>query len=202
MHTAPLLAVLLAAFTLVSSAVAQTRLATIDLRKVFDDYHKTRTADSALKDEASELDKERKSMLEGYTKAKEEYEKALASAGDQAVSADEREKRKKAAESKLLGLRQAEQEITQYDREARTRLDEKQRRMRENILEEIRAVINAKAKAGNYSMVIDTAAETVNKTPVVLYNTGETDITAAVLEQLNITAPPPGAKPEPKNGKK
>src|SRR5262245_53736184 len=138
MQTAPLLTSLIVALALVTSATAQTRLATIDLRKVFDDYHKTKTADAALKDAASELDNERKYTIEGYTKAKEEYEKALPSAGDQAVSADEREKRKKAAEAKLLSLRQTEQEITQYDREARTRLDEKQRRMRENILEEIR----------------------------------------------------------------
>ena len=70
--------------------------------------------------------------------------------------------------------------------------------MRDNILGEIRTVINNKAKAGNFSMVIDYAAESINKTPVVMYNNGENDITQAVLAQLNASAPAVSGKPEDK----
>ena len=54
---------------------------------------------------------------------------------------------------------------------------------------EIKDKVRAKAKAGNYTLVVDTAAESVNNTPVLLYTTGETDITDAVLADLNINAP-------------
>jgi Skp family chaperone for outer membrane proteins len=105
------------------------------------------------------------------------------------VSAEEREKRKKAAESKLIELKDLEQQITQFDNTARTNLDEQQRRLRDNILTEIRAVIDAKAKAGNLTLVLDTSSDDVRKPPVVLYNTGDNDMTDAVLKQLNANAP-------------
>ncbi len=183
------------------SAFAQGKIGTIDLRKVFDDYHKTKTADAALKERAADLDKERKAMVDAYQKAKEDYEKALNSTSDQAVSADERDKRKKAAEAKLLDLRAKEQEITQFDREARTNLEEQQRRMRDKILEEIRAVINVKAKAAGYVLIFDSASESANRTPVVLYSSGENDLTTGVLDQLNANAPA-GAGAEKKKDEK
>ena len=176
-------------------AAAQQKIGTIDLRKVFDDYHKTKTADSTLKDEAGDLEKERKALMEQYQKSTDDYRKALDGANDQAVSLDEREKRKKSAEGKLLDIKSLEQNITDFDKAARTRLEEKQRRMRDNILGEIRVVINAKAKAAGYAMVIDSAAETINRTPVLIYTNGDNDITALVLAELNATAPPSSIKP-------
>jgi Skp family chaperone for outer membrane proteins len=183
-------------------ADAQTRIATIDLRKVFDEYHKTKTADAALKDEAAELDKERKSLMDNYTTSNEAYQKALDEANNQAISADEREKRKKVAETRLLELKDLEGSITQFDRQARSTLEEKQRRARENILVEIRAAINAAAKLRGLELVIDIAAETVNRTPVVIFNNGSNDITDAILEKLNegeptTAAPAPAPAPTP-----
>jgi len=44
--------------------------------------------------------------------------------------------------------------------------------------------------------VIDTAAESANHTPIVLYTANEEDITDKVISSLNLTAPPQTAKPE------
>ena len=205
------LLVLTLAGTLVLPTAAQVqKIGTIDLRKVFDNYWKTKQADFNLKDEASGLDKERKTMVDQFTKEQEGYKKLLDSASDSAVSVEERDKRKKSAEDTLLKLREIENNIKQFDTQARSTLGEKQRRMRDNILEEIRNVIKAKAKAGSYNLVIDTAAESVNNTPIILHTTGENDITDDVLKDLNVNAPPPpkAAEPKPspapaeKNGKK
>lgn len=177
------------------SASAQSKIAIVDLRKVFDDYYKTKAADANLKEKAGELDKERKNLMDQYGKLREDYKKALDGANDQAVSADEREKRKKSAESKLLEIKELEQTIDQFDRQSRTSLEEQQRRMRDNILKEIQNVISAKAKSGNFSLVLDTASESFNKTPIVLYTNGENDLTAAILKELNQGAPlTPAAK--------
>ena len=183
-------------FSLALSVSAQGKIGTIDLRRVFDEYYKTKAADATLKDRAGDLDKERKALLEQYQKSTDDYKKALDDANNQAVSADEREKRKKSAEGKLLEIKELEQNITQFDKQATNTLTEQQRRMRDNILGEIRGVINAKAKAAGYSMVIDTAAESVNKTPIILYTSGnENDLTSSVLSQLNASAPASSGKP-------
>jgi outer membrane protein len=189
-----LLALAAVVLTTGCSALAQGKLAIIDLQKVFDGYYKTKAADALIKDRASDLEKQKKGLLDQYQKATDDYKKALDDANNQAVSADEREKRKKSAEANLLEIKRMEDQINQFDRSARTTLDEQLRRMRENILEEIRTVVNAKAKSGSFSMVLDTAAESFNKTPIVLYHNGENDLTTNVLNQLNATEPQSGSK--------
>lgn len=181
-------AVFFSSLTLASAA--ELRIATIDLRKVFDDYYKTKAADGALKERASDLDKERKALMDQYQTASDDYKKAMEDANNQAVSAEERERRKKTAEGRLLEIKELEGNITQFDRQARSTLEEKQRRMRDEILGEIRIAINATAKGRGYAMVIDSAAETINKTPVLIYTNGEHDITDSILSQMNASAPP------------
>ena len=186
----------------VSTVAAEgQKIATIDLRKVFDGYWRTKQADANLKDQAADLEKERKMMVDQFQKGEEGYKKMLDAANDPAIAAPEREKRKKDAENDLLGLRDLEGRIKQFDNTSRTTLGEKQRRMRDNILAEIRDTIKAKVKGGGYTLVVDSAAETPNGTPIILFNAGNDDITDEVLKQLNITAPAatsekPDAKPE------
>jgi outer membrane protein len=174
------------------------RIGTIDLRKTFDNYWRTKQADANLKDQAADLEKERKMMIDQFQKTQDSYKKAMESANDPALSNDERDKRKKAAESELLNLRNQEDRIRQFDTTSKATLGERQRRVRDQILAEIKDQIKAKAKAGGYTMVFDTAAETVNNTPFLLYNaSNNSDITDAVLSELNINAPKetPAAKP-------
>src|SRR5438132_1010549 len=121
-----------------SSAWAEGRIATIDLRKVFDSYWKTKQADATLKDRAADMEKEHKNMLDDWKKAKEDYNTLLASANDQAISSDERERKKRSAEEKLKYIKETKETILQYEKQARSTLDDQRRRMRENILGEIR----------------------------------------------------------------
>src|SRR4030095_13115678 len=116
-------------------------------------------------------------MVDDLQKGKEEYQKLLASANDQAVSTQERDKRKQAAEEKLKQLRTTEDTILQYEKTARESVARELQRMRESILTEIRTVLNAKAQSGGFNLVIDTAAETVNGTPVVMYSKTRKDDT-------------------------
>ena len=176
--------------TLLSSpAWAQGRIATIDLVKVLDKYWKREQAEAVLKERLADMEKEFKNMGTDFNKAKDEYQRDLAGANDQAVSQEERDKRKRAAEDKLKYLRDQEDTMRQYRAQATATLDEQGRRMRENILGEIRTLVNAKAKTAGYGMVVDTSADSAKGTPIVLFTTGENDITETILSQLNSTAP-------------
>jgi Skp family chaperone for outer membrane proteins len=189
--------------TPVLASQAQQKVGYIDLKKVFEGYWKRDVADKNLKDRAGEFDKKKKEMLDDYQKAQEDYKKALDSANDQAVSLDEREKRKKSAEVQLVVIREIEQSLQLFDRSARAQLGELEKRERDKILAEIGAVVSARAKAAGYSLVLDTAAETVNNTSFVLFTDGKDDLTSDILKQLNANAPvalPSSTAPEP--GKK
>jgi outer membrane protein len=171
-------------------ALAQGRIATVDLKKLFDNYWKKKQAETALVNRGADLEKEFKAMMEDYKKAKEEYKKLTDGASDPAMSESERDRKKQEAEDKLGNLKQQEEAMTKFQNQARTTIDEQRRRTRDNILGEIRKVIDGKSKVAGYSMVIDVAAETINSTPVILYSSGENDITDSVLSQLNASAPP------------
>ena len=184
------------------SALAQGRIATVDLRKVFDGYWKTKQADAALKDRAADIEKDHKTMLDDWKKTKEEYQTLLSEANNQTLSLEERDKRKKSAEDKLKQIKDSEDAIGQYERQARTTLDEQRKRMRDSIVDEIRTTVNGKAKSGGYALVIDTAAESANNTPIVLFSNKENDMTDAVLAQINAGAPLETPKTDEKTGDK
>jgi Skp family chaperone for outer membrane proteins len=167
------LTVLLLAFLSIP-ALAQTKIGTVDLRKLFDGYWKTKQAQAALTDRILKL---------------------LEQANDQALSADQRDKRKLAAADKLKQLQDSKAAIDQFERQAQVTLSEQLQRMRENILGEIKVAVSAKAKASGCSLVIDVAAETANATAAVVYSSGENDLTDEVLKQLNAGAPIDMTKP-------
>ncbi len=183
---------LLAAAVLLLAAPlqAQTKIATVDLKKIFEGFWKTKQADANLKDRQQDFMKKRKEMIDEYQKIADEYSKLIASANDQAVAVTERDKRKQAAEKKVLEMKEIEQNIRQFDSSAQATLTEQQRRMRDNVLKEIRDAINLKVKTGGYTMVLDTASESINNTPIILYTNGENDLTVEILTQINANAPP------------
>jgi outer membrane protein len=168
---------------------AEDRIATVDLREVFDGYWKTKQANAALKERGQELEAELKGLVADYEASKKEYQTMLEEANDQAVSITERERRSKKADERLKELQTDEQTIQQFQRQAGETIREQNTRVRDNILEEVTAVITNLARKGNFTLVVDTAAETSNRTKVVLYVNDPDDLTEAVLSQLNATAP-------------
>lgn len=189
-------------FVSATSALAEGRLATVNLSRLFDDYWKTKQAKAKFEDQKADLEKEGKGMIADLNKGETEYKALLAAANDQAISDAERDLKKKEAEEKLRSLKEQQEAIVKFQNQARVTLDERARRMRDNILAEVRKTIESKSRSAGYSLVLDVAAETPNATPVILFSNGENDITDGVLQQLNATAPPEATtgdeKPAPK----
>ncbi len=173
---------------------AQTRLATIDVKKVFDGYWKTKQATEQIQKRRTEMESEYKNMVDDYKKLKDDYDSLLKGANDQNIAPDERDKRKRAAEDKLRTLKEQEDGLTQYNRTSSATLMEQENRMRSNILTDIRNVVTAKSKAAGFTMVLDTAALSAAGSPVVMYSNNDNDLTDSVLLQLNANAPADSAK--------
>src|SRR5262249_51963662 len=145
-------------------------------------------ADSALQDRRSDWAKSEKELVDSIQKAQEEYKKLDADARDQAVAAEEREKRKQATIAKLKEIDDLKNDFNSLERRARADLDERYVRLRDNLLGEIRAVINSRAKAAGFTLVLDSGTKQPDPTPIVLYSTIE-DLTESVLAQLNASRP-------------
>jgi len=178
-----ILTIALLAATVVSAS-AQTKIATVDLDKIFNGYYKTKLAQSSLEKRKSELRKEIKDMADGLEKAQVDYKQLLDQSNDQAISADEREKRKLATTDKAKEIANTRTAIEQFQRQAETQLADQTQRMRSNLLNEIQKAVGDKAKAGGYSMILNSGS-----TQVVVFANGDNDITATILTQLNAGAP-------------
>jgi outer membrane protein len=174
-----------------ASALAQSqRIAVVDMKKAFDSYYETKRAEAQIKERAAESDKVYKNMIEDYKKANEDYKKLIDGSNDQAVSVEERDKRKKSAETKLLDLQEIEKSVKQYEAQARTTINAMEKRMRDKIVDRIREVVNRLSTSGGYALVFDSAAVTGYQTPILIFTDGKTDLTDAVIKELNATAPP------------
>jgi len=177
-----LTAVLLAATAL--SAAAQTKTATVDMKKIFNGYWKTKQASAALENRKTELRKEIRDMTDSLEKMQKEYQQLLDQSNDLAISADERAKRKDAAVAKAKEINKSQIDFEKFQRQAEAQLGDQSTRMSGNLVTEIQKAVADKAKAGGYTMVLNSAT-----VEVVVYSDASMDITDSVLAQLNVGAP-------------
>ena len=171
------------------TACAQTRIATIDMRRVFDGYWKTKAASADLRGRTEEYDQDFRKLLDQYQKANESFRQMVAQYGDSGIAPEEKKKLENNAKAKAGEIKEMETELNQFLQHSRTLINEKQQRLRANILAEINVVLTAKARAGDFDLVLDTSGESGNNVPTVAYTSGKHDLTEAVLGELNANAP-------------
>jgi Skp family chaperone for outer membrane proteins len=198
--------VLLAALLMAACAgasAADLKIATVDMKKAFDTYYKTRAATTAMTNEVAEMQKALTAMANEAKKTRDDAQQAYERANDQSVSADERDKSKRLAQQKGMEYQDMETKIDQYNKSEQTRLGEKRSMRIETILGEITGVLKDLAKSGGYNFVFDKTGDSASGIPVVLYTSGVDDLTDELIKQLNATAPvepsgevrPPAAAP-------
>jgi outer membrane protein len=174
---------LLTAPGLTLTAQAQTKIATVDIHKLLDGYWKTKVANAQLDKSKLDIRKDLKDMADSLDKAQAAYKQLLTQASDPAISEQEREHRKQAVNDKVKEITDGKTEYDTYSRQAEVKLQEQVKRMTTDLLGEIQTAVSVKAKAAGYSLVLNSAGDSV------VYSKGDTDLTADVLAQLNAGAP-------------
>jgi Skp family chaperone for outer membrane proteins len=168
---------------LTASAQDQSKIGTVDLRKVLNEYYKTKLANADLEQRKSDLAKEVKDMAAGLDKAQTDYKQLLTEASDPAISDQERDRRRQAVNDKSKEITDSKAAYDQFSRTAQTSLQDLVQRMTQKLLAEIQTAVTAKAKDAGYSLVLNTTSD------AVVYNKGDNDLTTQVLAQLNAGAP-------------
>jgi len=164
-------------------ALAQTKIATVDMDKLFKGYWKTKQAEVLLNQRVADLQKEIRDMADDLGKAQTNYDGLLDQANDQALSAEERGKRRQAAADKLKEINNSKIAIDQFNRQAQAQVADQRQRMTANLISEIQKAVGDKAKAGGYTLVVNSSI-----TEAVVYSSGD-NLTAAVRKQRNAGAP-------------
>jgi Skp family chaperone for outer membrane proteins len=172
-----------------SGLAADFKIATVDLRKVYYTYYKTVQAMIAVSNNVVQRDKQLNDMIDERKKREDDWRQAVGKANDMGISADQRAKSKKDADDIAFDLTVRNETISNFY--ARTELErrEKMDQRANDLTTEIRGVMDAMAKRQGYTMVLDRTALTMTGYPLVLYTSGENDLTEALLKELNSTAP-------------
>ena len=193
---------------------ADFKIATADYHKIVGDYYKTIQAVTLISNKFVERDNQLKAMNDSLKQSEDDWRQAEAKAEDQAVSADQRAQYKTLVKDIEVTLRFQSQSITTFSNRTQLQLEDQWGRNLKDLTTEIRAVMEATAKKQGYTLVLDRTGLTLTGNPLVLYASGENDLTLALLTELNSTAPPapapqtnrstntlrlpaPGARPPP-----
>ena len=172
-----------------NSAMAQTKIATVNISKLFDGYYKTKLVQADLDQRGQQVQKDEKGMMDDLKTANTDYEQLLGEANDQALSSDERSQKSQAADAKYKDIQDEKAALEQYDHTAVANLQEQRQRMRDKIVADIQAAVTTVAKAGGYTMIFDVSAQSMANTPELVYSSSDIDLTDTVLKQLNAGAP-------------
>jgi Skp family chaperone for outer membrane proteins len=176
-----------------SGRAADFKIATVDLRKAFDSYYKTIAASIANSNSVVERDKELNTMIAEERKREDDYHRAVDEANNMSVTADARAQSKKDADQIAVALQIQSETISNFYARTELKIRDDMVQHVTTLTAEIRHVMEIMAKKQGYTMVLDRTALTMTGNPLVLYTSGENDLTDALIKELNSTAPPPTA---------
>ena len=172
---------------------AEPAIAFVSMERLFDDYYKTKAANVQLKARFESVDAPRRDLLNQVKTLKTEVEKLGAEARDKSLSDAERDKKRTAAEDKFALFRDAEQKLAEFDNTYKKQFGEQMKQSQQQLVGEIRAVIQAYVKEHGIRIVFDSSGKTLNSVESVVYYDPAFDITEPILAILNKNASEPEA---------
>jgi outer membrane protein len=174
-------------FSAFSSASAQTtvKIGTVDMKKVFENYYKTKDAEARINEARNAAKKELEDRMDTYKKGTEEVQKLNEEIGRKELSESARAEKSKTRDEKIAELKTMEREIREFQTTREKQLQEQSVRMRGGIVEEINKVVSDRVKADGYDVVFDKSGPSLNGVPVVLFAKESFDFTDDVVTTLN-----------------
>ncbi len=174
------LVVTMAVFS-VAARAADQKIVSVQIKKVFEEYWKSKQLKDFMERkgeetqaELAELDKNRKTLIEEYRKAKMAESSPI-------LTPAAREKKAQEANAIRQNVVMLERKMKQKQTEFR-RLSETERGV---ILKELMKLLATFSKKSGYSFAVDASAAAASRPAPVLYAAAETDITEAFLAEIN-----------------
>jgi outer membrane protein len=191
------LAAALMAGGFVSTASAQIRIGTVDMKRVFESYYKTKDAEQKINEQRNTAKKELEDRLETYKKAVAEVQKLDEEIKRPELSPSARDAKERDRGDKVSTLQKMQGENNDFRETREKQLQEQSVRMRSGIVDEINRVVTDRVKSEQYDIVFDRSGPSLNGVPVILYAKESYDFTTDVVTALNKTRGTAEATPEP-----
>lgn len=186
---------------------AKLKIATVDMAQLFKEFYKTAIAQQEINVERARIQKDNNEKLTTIRQIESDIRVLKQQSEDPSLSDKKKAEVYKEYQSKY-------QEGIMLDKERREFLGRKDKGLNEKmvdrmrgILNEIRKLVEERAKAENYDFVFDKSGMSTSQVPFLLFSKDATDITPSLLKDLNKdapaeSAPTPGQAPAPEEALK
>ncbi|EDY17665.1 outer membrane chaperone Skp (OmpH) [Chthoniobacter flavus Ellin428] len=196
---------LVAAITTAAASAQSTKFGTVDMKRVFDSYYKTKDAESKINEARNAAKKELEDRMDMAKKLLEEVKKLDEDIQKPELSKDSKEQKSKVRSDKASELQNMDREIREFQASREKQLQEQSVRMRAGIVDDINKIVSDKVKAENFDFVFDKSGPSLNGVPIVLFSRDNYDFTDSVITSLNknraSAAEAPAATPVTPSGK-
>ena len=173
-------------------AVAQEgklNIATVDMQERFKQYYRTTEAQKQINVERARIQKDNNERLAKIRELEENLAKLRKQLEDPALNDSKKQTLFKEWQGQQLEGIALDRERREFLQRRNQALNEKMVQRMKGILEEIRKLVEEKAKVDNYDYVFDKSGLSTSQVPFLLYTKDATDITAGLLKDLNKDAP-------------
>ena len=167
------------------------RIGTVDLEKVFREYHKSRAVEEFINRRADAVRAYMNQLREQLKKLNTEMHRLGTEASNPALSTVELDKARRAALEAEQKVKVKTAEIQLYSTQVAKEIRELENKKRQEIMADINAEIRRRANVRGFDFILDKSGKTLNAQPTVLYSPADRDITAEVIRELNRTAAKP-----------
>ena len=181
-----ILAALMLALTLTAGLrAAELKIAVIDMQKAFQEYEKTKTIEIKLNQQMEVFKEYSNQLNQQYQNLRKQYESARDDSQNIAYSSAERESKRQKAQQLYESLKLKEQEMTSYSESRKTQISDMIKKLRGEVIDEIRKAVHNKSVLEGYTIVLDQSGESLNDVGFVIYVQPGLDITDSVIQDLN-----------------
>jgi outer membrane protein len=181
----PAAVALLALSGVTASAQSMVKIGTVDMKKVFDGYYKTKDAEQRINEARNAAKKEFEERMESYQKGVADVKKLNEEIESPALSKEAKETKSKSRDEKVGELKNMEREINEFRSTREKQLQEQSGRMRQGIVEDISKLVNEKVKSESFDLVFDKSGMSLNGVAVVMYAKDAYDFTDTIITTLN-----------------
>ena len=195
-----LILTLVAAVLSSAAASAQNiKVGTVDMKKVFESYYKTKEAEAKINESRNSAKKDLEERMDLAMKVLDEIKKIDEELQKPELSKESKEQKAKLRSEKAADLQGMDKEIREFQQQREKQLQEQSVRMRAGIVDDINKVVTERVKAESYDIVLDKSGPSLNGVPIVLFSRETYEFTDAVVTALNKNK---GKEPtpEPKTG--
>jgi outer membrane protein len=179
------------------AAQGSFKIGIIDMKRVFSEYYKTKDAEKSVNDGKEAAKKQLDERNAKYRDLIGKWQESQKLINDPAISEELRAQKKKEAEELSSEAKSLEREMAEFRQRREQQLQEQVTRVRKGILDEIKVLVERKAKDANYDLVFDKSGMGVNGVPFLLFSKDAVDFSQEIVGELNKDAPKEAAAAAP-----